>query len=578
VSFRTKVFLSITATVVLAVWIVAGVVSTLVSRSFERRDSERTAALFIQFQREFDRGGANVARRVEAAADSEPVQRLAVDIAGNFDPSQYVNLAQTLAKEQSLDFLELVGPDTAIISSAEWPARFGYKEDWLAPPVDWKTQGVFLKKEDLADGPALGLITVRSVKAADGMLYVAGGQRLDKEFLDSLPPSEGMRFELYRNFEPLPSPDSLGSKLAAGLVEDVRRKPRELVRVNDAATITAIPLEGRDHQLLAILLIENSRFELASLKKYIQGTAAAVGGAGVLLGLMLSFWTASRVTRPLRELASSVREVAGGNWDTRASVSSSDEVGQLARDFNGMTEQLREQRDRMIQAERVAAWRELARRLAHELKNPLFPLQITIENLQRSRDASPDQFDEVFRESTSTLLAELGHLKTIVGRFSDFAKMPAPQLEPVDVNQIAREVTQLFEAQLRGPGQPLVKTKLQLEADLGEVLADPDQLRRCLRNLVLNGLDAMPQGGALTIRTSRHQGKIALEVSDTGEGLTPEECDRLFTPYYTTKQHGTGLGLAIVQSVVSDHKGTITVHSEPGQGTTFHIELGTASA
>ena len=103
--------------------------------------------------------------------------------------------------------------------------------------------------------------------------------------------------------------------------------------------------------MLAILLIENSRAELASLKKYIQGTAAAVGGVGVLLGLLLSFWTASRVTRPLRDLASSVREVAGGKWDTRASVSSSDEVGQLARDFNGMTEQLVEQRDRMIQAE-----------------------------------------------------------------------------------------------------------------------------------------------------------------------------------------------------------------------------------
>jgi signal transduction histidine kinase len=89
----------------------------------------------------------------------------------------------------------------------------------------------------------------------------------------------------------------------------------------------------------------------------------------------------------------------------------------------------------------------------------------------------------------------------------------------------------------------------------------------------LNALDAMPQGGTLTIRTARHDNKVALEVSDTGEGLTPEEVDRLFTPYYTTKQHGTGLGLAIVQSVVSDHKGTITVHSEPGQGATFRIEL-----
>jgi two-component system, NtrC family, nitrogen regulation sensor histidine kinase NtrY len=565
VSFRTKVFLSITATVVLAVWVVAAVVSTLVSQSFERRDDQRTATAVGQVQREIGRRGAEVARRVEAVAESEAVQRLAVDPG---DTSQYFATAQTLAAEQSLDFLEVVGPDGAIISSAEWPARFGYKEDWLTQSADWNTQPAFLKKEDLSDGSALGLIAVRSVKAGDGMLYVAGGQRLDKKFLDSLQATDGVGLQIYRNFEPRESPGP-----AAVLVDDVRREPRELKRVTDTASITAIPLEGRDKQLLAILLVENSRTELLSLKRYIQGTAAAVGVAGVLLGLMLSFWTAARVTRPLRDLASSVRDVAVGKWDTRAKVWSSDEVGQLARAFNAMTGQLVEQRDRMIQAERVAAWRELARRLAHELKNPLFPLQITIENLQRSREMAPEQFDEVFRESTSTLLAELGHLKTIIGRFSDFAKMPAPELEPVDVNQVAREVIQLFEAQLRAPGRPPVETKLQLGADVGQVPADPDQLRRALRNLVLNALDAMPRGGALTVRTSRHDGKVAVEVSDTGEGLTPEECDRLFTPYYTTKQHGTGLGLAIVQSVVSDHKGTITVQSEPGQGTTFRIEL-----
>ena len=243
-SFRTKVFLSITATVVVAVWIVAAVVSALVTQSFERRDTQRTRSLVSQLQREFDRRGADVARRVQAVADSDAVQRMAVNLGGQPDTSQYFAEAQTLAQEQSLDFLELVGPDAAIISSAEWPARFGYKEDWLAQPVDWKAQGVFLKKEDLADGSALGLVTVRGVTAGDKTLYVVGGQRLDKEFLDSLPASDGMRLELYRNFEPLPSPESLGSKLAAGLVEDVRQKPRELTRVSEAAAITALPLRG----------------------------------------------------------------------------------------------------------------------------------------------------------------------------------------------------------------------------------------------------------------------------------------------------------------------------------------------
>jgi signal transduction histidine kinase len=561
VSFRTKVFLSITATVVLAVWMVAGVVSVLVTRSFERLDAQRTATLVSQFHREFERRGAEVVRRLEAIANSDQIARIAVDLgSAQFDPGKYNDLAQALAHEQSLDFLQLVGPDGIIISSAEWPARFGYKESWLFEAGDLKN--VFLKREELADGAALGLIAVRTVRAGNGELYIAGGQRLDKQFLDTLPEVPGLRVQLYNGFDVAPPP----------LVREVQQRPRELTRITPEAAITAIPLFGRDNQLLAILLVENSRAELANLKKYIQGTALLVGTGAVLLGLLLSFWTASRVTRPLRELTSSVREVAQGKWDTRATAESSDEVGQLARDFNRMTEQLIEHRDRMIQAERVAAWRELARRLAHELKNPLFPLQITIENLQRARETP--QFEEVFRESTTTLLAELDNLKTIVGRFSDFAKMPAPELEPTDLNGMVREVVKLFEAQIHAPGRPPVDVKLELDQNLASIEADPDQMRRALRNLILNALDAVPAEGArLTIRTQNLDGKVALEVSDNGAGLTPEECERLFTPYYTTKQHGTGLGLAIVQSVVSDHRGTITVHSEPGKGATFRIEL-----
>lgn len=577
-SFRNKVFLSITVTVLIAVWVVAAVVSTLVTNSFERRETQRTAALVAEFQREFDRRGQEVARRIDAIANSDTIQRIAVNLAGpQPDASRYVDEAPALAREQSLNFLELVSPDGRIISSAEWPARFGYEENWLLEPVDWKSQGVFLKREDLADGAALGLVTVRGVKTGERTLYVAGGSQLDKEFFNSLPVAEGMRVQLYSNFEPRPAPDTLGSALAATLVQEVQQQPRELTRTSPEASISAIPLRGRDKQLLAILLVESSRAELASLKRTIQATALGVGAAGVLLGLILSFWTASRITRPLRSLAGSVRQVADGDWDTRAAVDSRDEIGQLARDFNHMTEQLSEQRGRMIQAERVAAWRELARRLAHELKNPLFPLQITVENLQRSRQASPEQFDEVFRESTTTLLAELDNLKTIIGRFSDFAKMPAPHLEPVNLNDTVREVVKLFEAQIHAPGRPTIEVRLEIEQNLVSVAADPDQIRRALRNLVLNALDAMPKGGTLTIRTQNANGggesRAAIEVSDTGEGLTPEECERLFTPYYTTKQHGTGLGLAIVQSVVSDHKGTISVHSQPGRSTTFRIEL-----
>jgi nitrogen fixation/metabolism regulation signal transduction histidine kinase len=226
-----------------------------------------------------------------------------------------------------------------------------------------------------------------------------------------------------------------------------------------------------------------------------------------------------------------------------------------------------------VQAERVAAWRELARRLAHELRNPLFPLQLTLENLQRAREQTPDQFDEIFAESTATLRAELDNLKTIVGRFSDFSKMPAPQLQSVNVNEAVRNAVRLYDAQFTVLGRPPITPELYLDEALPLIQADPDLLHRAFSNLVLNSLDAMAAGGTLTIRTGQHNGAVRVEVTDTGAGLTSEECERLFTPYYTTKRHGTGLGLAIVQSVVSDHHGKISVESAPGSGATFRIEL-----
>ncbi|MGB6842439.1 MAG: ATP-binding protein, partial [Candidatus Sulfotelmatobacter sp.] len=231
------------------------------------------------------------------------------------------------------------------------------------------------------------------------------------------------------------------------------------------------------------------------------------------------------------------------------------------------------QKERLMQAERVAAWRELARRLAHELKNPLFPLQLTMENLVRARQQNPEQFEEVFRESSRTLLAEIANLKAIIGRFSEFSKMPQPQLQRVQVNEVIRGAVQLFQAQLEAPGRAKIGCDLQLDPHLEPISADAELLHRAISNLVLNAMDAMPQGGTLTLRTRDDGGQVVIEVGDTGAGLTPEECERIFTPYYTSKEHGTGLGLAIVQSVVSDHGGRIRVQSSPGRGTKFVIEL-----
>ena len=582
-SFRTRLLISFSVAVILTAGLVVFIVSSATRRAFEQRDNQRTAALVALFRREVARRGDEVVQRVEALAAAEGTLRMAIDLSrDDADAAPYVNEASALAAAHGLDLLEVISYDGTIVSSAQWPARFGYKAEWVAQPVDWKSQGAFFEAVELPDETALALVAVRPVSAGERNLYVVGGYRLDRHFLASLPLPAGMRALLYRNFPPAQTiTDASGPVANAAALQPLIDRVR--AHLSDAAqtvdwpdgpeTLQAMPLMGREKSLLGVLLVGSSRRDLAALVREIRRTGGLAAAVGILLGAALSFWAARRITRPVERLAAGARAVASGNWNARVEVASQDEIGELARAFNSMTLQLVEQRDRLVQTERVAAWRELARRLAHELKNPLFPLQITIENLQRAKEQAPDQFDEVFRESSLTLLAELADLKKIVGRFSDFAKMPPPQLERVDVNELVRQTMRLFEAQFKAEGRAPIEARIECADDAGWVEADPEQLGRALQNLALNAIDAMPGGGTLRIRTARRDGTVELEISDTGQGLTTEECERLFTPYYTTKQHGTGLGLAIVQSVVADHKGRISVESEPGRGATFRIEL-----
>jgi len=596
-TFRRKLLAVFALTVFLSVAAVAGLVLAMTRRAFEKTEDQQTSGLMAEFQREFNRQGEEVTQRVQTIATSDAVTRMAGALNGTAaDSAGYLDLAKSLAESRQLDFLELLDGRGAIISSAQWPAKFGYPESGFETLAAATNQGAFLKQEELQDSTALGLFAVRAARAGEHPIYVIGGRRLDKNFLSALDLPEGMRALLYQNRGDHFSPDFLldpsgpasaaaGSRPAdkfATLIEAVRQYDQEMTGVvqwssdqADDEVFRAIPLHGlgKEHSLLGILLIGNSRRPYVELKRHIRASALLVGGGGIVLAILLSSWAAARVTRPVEELARAAQRVAGGNWDTRVGVPGSDEVSQLAESFNRMTTELLTQKERLVQAERVAAWRELARRLAHELKNPLFPLQLTVENLVRARLQSPDQFDEVFREGSRTLLAEISNLKAIIGRFSEFSKMPHPQLQPVPVNEMLRGVAQLFQAQLQAPGRAPSACQLQLDDRLDSIAADPDLLHRAISNLVLNAMDAMPNGGTLTLRSRREDGKVMIEVADTGSGLTPEECERIFTPYYTSKQHGTGLGLAIVQSVVSDHQGRISVHSEPGQGTTFIIEL-----
>ncbi len=593
-SLRQKLLLLFSLTIAVTVAAVAWTVLLRIRHVFEQRDQEETALFVSQFQREFQSRSAEVAASVERIAESDRARAIAVELAQTGDPAPYVNEAQAMAQEAHLNFVEIVAPGGEIVSSAQWPARFGYAEPAASAPQG----GSFLKREDLPDGSqALGLFAIHAVRAGDRPLRILGGEKLDQAFLAGLPVAPGMTVGLYA--DPQPGPQQQGSAqfdphqfiAADGPVANAAAfKPLILSTLvagrqstsilyptqkrEESQNVTAIPLKNDSGQPLAVLTVAISRSSMVAAQQQIRATAYGVASGGMLLAIVFSLWIAARVSRPIEEMARASEAVAGGNWDVAVEERGHDELSVLARSFNHMTAELAAQRERLVQTERVAAWRELARRLAHELKNPLFPLQLTVENLARSRQLPEAEFDEVFEESTRTLGMEIANLKKIIGRFSDFSKMPRPQLERVDAADLVDRVRALYQSAC---GEN-VTLQTQVAKEPMPLDVDPELLHRALSNLVLNAMDAMPDGGRVTISARRDGNAIEFTVGDTGQGLTPEECERLFTPYYTTKQHGTGLGLAIVPSIVADHGGAIAVESQTGSGATFLISLPMAGA
>src|SRR5579859_6475216 len=610
-SLRQRLLLLFSLTVAAAVAAVAWTVLVRIRQVFDEQDQEKTTLLVNQFQREFQHRSADVVATVDRIAGSESVRNMAQEIAQTSDAAPYLTEAQTLGSEAQLDFLEIVGPDGNIVSSAQWPARFGYPEPAIHTSSAATSQA-FIKHEDLPDGAsALGIFAVRPVRGA-AAVRIIGGKRLDQQFLADLPTPASVETYLYSSSDrseetgtraPFDAKRLLGIHGEASyadryqpLIESAEASGQQSTSIvylsgrrEDSVSATMLPLKSESGQVMAVLVIAASRRQMVEAQEHIRAIAYGVAATGILVTIGFSMWIAARVSRPVEELARAVEEVAHGNWDAhvdvRGGARSRDEVVRLARSFNRMTAELSAQRERLIQSERVAAWRELARRLAHELKNPLFPLQLTVENLMRARQLPEGEFDEVFRESTHTLGMEIANLKAIIGRFSDFSKMPRPQLERIDAAEAIKRVAMLhFPSRGAASQEPTFADEQKIEClidlDTGPmpIDADPELLHRALSNLVLNAMDAMPQGGKLTLSARLVGEQVEIRVADTGEGLTPEECARLFTPYYTTKEHGTGLGLAIVQSVVADHGGTISVESRQGGGAAFVLLFAKASA
>ena len=235
--------------------------------------------------------------------------------------------------------------------------------------------------------------------------------------------------------------------------------------------------------------------------------------------------------------------------------------------FNRMTRDLKDARARLVRAERVAAWRDVARRIAHEIKNPLTPIRMAIETLRKAKQRQHPDLDDIFEESTVAVLEEVARMERIVTEFSRFARMPRPSATSIEVPSVAEHVVQVhaLPAEVTHPeGDRPADVKLEIEGDIGAVRADREQLIQVLTNLVQNAIDAArtkrPDHPRVLVRVVPGQdGAVRIEVHDNGPGIHRDEAAQVLEPYYTTKEKGTGLGLAIVDRIVADHAGRLEI-------------------
>ncbi len=357
----------------------------------------------------------------------------------------------------------------------------------------------------------------------------------------------------------LSTPDSVSVVIA---VARVPARPDERVLV-------AVPIEPQEARAL-VSVVESVRHSqrLDFLEDLRRRTAARLMAVFALLNVAaavgLGLQLARRVTRPIERLQRAFESVAGGDLGHQVDLGrdSEGEIGALLHGFNRMSRDVQESKFELVRATRLAAWQDVARRLAHEIKNPLTPITLSIHRLRGRIGAE----DAVVRECLDTVLEETSHLERLANEFSTFARLPKPDLRTIDPVPVLQQVLDLYSA------HPGIEVRAAFDA-MPAIVADRDQVRQVFTNLAKNAVEAMPGGGTLQVDWHRDGERITIVFADSGSGFAPEALAHLFDPTFTTKPTGSGLGLAIVRRIVEDHGGSIEVENRTPRGAQIRVRL-----
>ena len=527
-------------------------------------------------------------RRIETMVHTQSAQRLNAALGGlevqiRSDRERITEQLRILARDPQLKRLYLVRPagerDLADYLAGQ---RVLLSLDFLRVA---DTSGRVVATDEALGAGSIGAgdLPRAAVEATAPILYqgvpegvLNGGLVLDAAFLVRLKRVAGIELVL-RDGDGLlvattlaPAESAAAARLRPPAADAVRRVALD-GRMHLSRGL-ALPLDPPPHpSITALVATAAADRTIAAL----QWTSLLLGLMGLVVAILLGTVWSSQITRPVERLAEFSHRVAQGEWDEPLSVKSVRELETLVTALDRMRADLRGYRERLVISERQAAWSQMARKVAHEVKNPLTPIAISVADLKRSYEQQRPDFPQILDQAVRTIGEEVEALKRLLQEFADFARMPPARLAPCRVADLFADLEALY-------AREVVEGRLCISPSDREIgfEADRDQMRQALVNLVKNGLEAIDGQGCVRVSANAEPGALVIAVGDTGPGLTAEQRARLFTPGFTTKSQGSGLGLTIVQRIVNDHQGSIAVEAAPtgsdagsGIGTTFRIRL-----
>lgn len=538
---------------------------TIIDRIIADEIQLRGRETYMATGRALESQRARVEDQINHLVEQEAIRALARSVGDDLEIERAEPLASALASAAGLDLLTigaLIGPSAGtILSSAHLRDSVGDKLPAALSKGPRQKSG--FARELVSGNPPEQVPSILASYVVESggapALLVYGGVRLDADFLDAIARVGG---------------GALVLESSGGQPQRFPRGAERGAELRDAGQIQLASIDQAASAKPARLRVEVDVTRLEHGRRRILALAGGWIVFALAAALLLGSYFSRRITDPIVRLSHAAEAIGGGDLEVQVAGGGDDEIGRLVGAFNEMVGEIKESRERVARAERVAAWREAARRIAHEIKNPLFPMQMAMETLRKAFKNQHPELPSIAEESTTVVLEEIRSISRMVSEFSEFARLPRPKIERTEPLRILEHARTLY-------GTLPSHIALIIEAggvDGAVVAADQEQIARAMINLVKNAIEALgaaPGTITLAAHVARRAAKdgVSLEVRDTGPGLSDEVKEKLFAPYFTTKPEGTGLGLSIVERIVTEHDGAIDVESEPGKGSTFRIWL-----